>query len=467
MKLSPDELSNISHIEFRNVEKLRGGKIVGVSTDSRSVQEGDLFVALRGEKFDGHKFLADAFAQGCAAAVVEASANVEAVKTMPLLVVENTTHALGELARYYRLKFEIPVLAVGGSNGKTTTKEMITKVLKTKYNVLSTQGNLNNHIGVPQTLFKLEKKHQLAVVEIGTNHPGEIKYLCDILVPTHGLITNIGREHLEFFKTLAGVAKEETALVDNLIQRKGTVVFVNIDDKLVVTKSKKLKRKVTYGFSTKRASVYGKVLSTNQFGCAQLSFAAKSAARETKVQLPIPGTHNALNALSAAAVGLTFNIPPTKIKATLEKFVPESKRMEILSINGITIYNDTYNANPDSTIAALQTLASAQITGKKIAVLADMKELGETSIDEHTRVGKEMASLGIEYLLTLGDHAKHISVAANVPNKMHYDQKNILAEYLAELVSPGDAVLIKGSRGMKMEDVVIFLQERLKTPKAT
>ncbi|MEK7670710.1 MAG: Mur ligase family protein, partial [Bacteroidota bacterium] len=163
MKLFPDELQHISHIEFRNVEKLKGENIIGVSTDSRTVHEGELFVALRGENFDGHKFLAEAFAQCCVAAVVESSANVDVVKTMPLLVVENTTRALGELAHYYRLKFDIPVIAIGGSNGKTTTKEMVTKVLGMKYNVLSTQGNLNNHIGVPQTLFGLEKKHHSAV----------------------------------------------------------------------------------------------------------------------------------------------------------------------------------------------------------------------------------------------------------------------------------------------------------------
>lgn len=461
MRLSPDELQHISHVEFRNVEKLRGEKIIGITTDSRKVQEGELFIALRGENFDGHKFLANAFAQGCVAAIVETSASVDAVRTMPLLVVENTTHALGELARHYRRKFAIPVLAIGGSNGKTTTKEMVTKVLSTTFSVLSTEGNLNNHIGVPQTLFKLEKKHQVAIVEIGTNHPGEIQYLCNILEPTHGMITNVGREHLEFFKNLAGVAKEETALFENLAKRKGAIAFVNVDDKNLVAKSKKLKAKVTYGFSTKKASVYGRIIRIDEAGCAQLSFAARSAKRETKVQLPIPGEHNALNALCAAAVGLTFKVSTTKIKTALEKFRPVSKRMEILNICGITVYNDTYNANPDSMIAALRTLASANVSGKRIAVLADMKELGASSFDEHTRVGAEISLLPIEYLLTFGELARYIHAAAKVPFKVHYDQKNILAEYLLELAAPRDAVLVKGSRGMKMEDVIVFLQERL------
>ncbi len=472
MKLLPEELIHIPHIEFRNVEKLRGlrpvGKeIVGVSTDSRAVKEGEVFFALRGENFNGHKFLAEVFEKDAVAAVVEENTDVAAVATMPLLVVKDTTRALGELARYYRRKFSIPVIAVGGSNGKTTTKEMIAKVLGAKHRVLSTEGNLNNHIGVPQTLFRLEKKHDVAVVEIGTNHPGEIQYLCDILEPTHGLITNIGREHLEFFTNLAGVAKEEAALFTKLHKKKGSIAFVNADDKHLVAKSKKLKTKVVYSFRMKKASVFGELLETNAAGCARFSFSAKSAKRAVTVQLAVPGEHNAANALSAAAVGLTFQVPAQKIKSALEKFQPASKRMEVLDIKGVTVYNDTYNANPDSTIAGLKTLASAIVSGKKIAVLADMKELGSTSIDEHRRVGKEASKLPIEYLLTFGEHARSIHDASSIKDKIHYEQKNMLAEYLAELVSPGDAVLVKGSRGMRMEDVVVFLQERSKTSESS
>jgi UDP-N-acetylmuramoyl-tripeptide--D-alanyl-D-alanine ligase len=461
MKLRPEELKHISHIEFLNVEKLRGKEIFGVSTDSRSVREGELFVALRGESFDGHKFLTEAFEKGCAAAIVDPAAKLDAVKTLPLLIVRDTTRALGELAKYYRQKFSIPVIAIGGSNGKTTTKEMVAAVLSQTYSVLSTQGNLNNHIGVPQTLFKLEKRHQAAVIEIGTNHPGELKYLCDILEPTHGLLTNIGREHLEFFKNLSGVAKEEGTLFDKLHKHKGAVAFVNVDDKRVAAKAKKLKAVVSYSFATKKASVVGRMSSTNEAGCAKFSFSAKSAKRAATVQLKIPGAHNAYNALSAAAIGLTLKVPTTKIQSALEKFSPAKKRMEILNINGIVLFNDTYNANPDSMIAALHTLVSAAVTGKRIAVLADMKELGDASFDEHARIGKEASKLSIDYLFTYGEHAKKTYEAATLKNKLHYDQKNVLAEYVAELLSPGDAVLVKGSRGMTMEDVVAFLQERL------
>lgn len=466
MKLDPVELQHISHIQLRNIEKLRGKTIVGISTDSRTVRENELFFALRGVNFDGHKFLAEAFANGCIAAVIERSSNIEAVKTMPLIVVENTIHALGELARYYRLKYSIPVLAIGGSNGKTTTKEMITKVLNTRYNVLSTRGNLNNHIGVPQTLFNLERRHDIAVVEIGTNHPGEMRYLCNIVEPTHGLLTNVGREHLEFFRTLSGVAKEEGELFKNLSSRPGSIAFVNADDTYVSAKAKKIKMKVAYSLRTKKASVFGKILETNESGCVKISFAAKSAKRAVTVQLLIPGEHNVLNALSAAAVGLTFKVPAASIKSALEKFTPASKRMETVNVNGITIYNDTYNANPDSMIAALRTLDAARVPGKKIAVLADMKELGEFSAAEHARVGKVFTALKIDYLLTFGEQAKSIYDKAKVRQKMHYEHKGHLTEYLSGLAEPGDAVLIKGSRGMKMEEIVTILHGRWTTAAA-
>lgn len=461
MNLSPKELLHIAHDELRNAGKLKGERITGISTDSRTINEGELFVALRGPNFDGHRFLAEAFAKGAVAAIIDREGGIEPVKTMPLLVVPDTTKALGELARYYRLKFNIPVLAIGGSNGKTTTKEMIAAVLRRRYAVLSTEGNLNNHIGVPHTLFRLKRKHEIAVIEIGTNHPGEIAYLCRVLEPTHGLITNIGREHLEFFRTLSGVAKEEGALFDALAQHDDAIAFVNMDDAFLRQRAKRVKNKVTYGCNSP-AAVRGKIGDVDAAGRLELRIRRRGSKREMRVRLSLPGAHNAINALAAAAVGLTFRVPVAEIKSALEGFQPVSMRMEILTISGVTIYNDTYNANPDSVRAALRTLVSAQVTGKRIAVLADMNELGEASQAEHTRIGKELSALPIDYLLTYGEHARYIHDAADVKFKVHYQQKNILAEYLCELLSPGDAVLVKGSRGLKMEDVVVFIQERLK-----
>jgi UDP-N-acetylmuramoyl-tripeptide--D-alanyl-D-alanine ligase len=437
-------------------EVLAGLPLTGVSTDSRSLSPGELFVALTGERFDGHAFVVRAQQQGAVAAIVERP--IAEASGITQVVVENSLAALSRLARNHRRKFRIPVIAVAGSNGKTTTKEMIAAVLRGDRSVLSTAGNLNNHIGMPLTLLRLRKEHEAAVVEIGTNHPGELGALVKILEPTHGLITNIGLEHLEFFGSLAGVAREEGAVYRWLAAR-GTA-FVNADDPRAVVLARPVRRKVTFGFAG-GLDVTGSALQLDERGCPSFRCGGKKLSRSFPVRLTVPGAHMAANALAAAAVGIAFKVPPRKIQAALEAFQAPAKRMEVLSIAGVTVFNDTYNANPDSVIAGLRTLAGAAVAGKRIAVLADMKELGAGGPAEHARVGKALTELGIEYLLTYGEVAKHYHDAAHPTFAVHYDQKNVLAEYLAELLTPGDAVLIKGSRGMAMEDVVSFLMQRL------
>jgi UDP-N-acetylmuramoyl-tripeptide--D-alanyl-D-alanine ligase len=460
MRLALADLRRVPHREFRHPEHLKGRPVTGVSTDSRTTGQGDLFIALRGPQFDGHKFVGAAAQRGAAAAVVDASGVPSSDPGIPLLVVDDTTRALGDLAHIYRSKFSIPIVAVGGSNGKTTTKDMIASVLATTYNVLSTGGNLNNHIGVPQTIFRLERKHEIAVVEVGTNHPGEIQYLCSILHPTHGLITNIGHEHLEFFGSREGVAAEETGLW-NPTYAPGVRAVVNADDPYLHRVGKEIKKKMTFGFTRRGCNVQGSRLRIAENGCATFGFRGSRMKKPVDVRLAVAGLHNASNALAAAAVGMAFRVRPAAIRESLERFHASDKRMEVLTVNGIVILNDTYNANPDSTRAALQTLNAMHVTGKRIAVLADMLELGEASASEHARIGEEIRALEIEYLLTYGPLARHIARGAGIPKVMHYDQKNMLSEYLLELIAPGDAVLIKGSRGMKMEDVVTFLRETL------
>ena len=462
MKLTARDLEKIPHREFRNREVLARNAMKGVSTDSRTTHPGDLFIALRGESFDGHRFVGAAFAAGAVAAVVDEGFDPAKVDGKPLMLVSNTSLALGALARVYRDKFRIPFLAVGGSNGKTTTKEMIAKVLAEKYNVLSTEGNLNNRVGVPMTLFRLNRKHELAVIEIGTNHPGEIAELCRTLAPTHGVVTTIGREHLEFFGSVDGVAEEEGELFRFLSSSAGGMAIVGADNPRISLAARPVKRKLTYGFHSRSASVRGRRVVLDGEGRASFEFRSAAMKRWHGVQLVIPGKHNAENALSAAAVGVVFHVPPAQISSALGSCPAAGRRMETLSIGGVTILNDTYNANPDSARAALETLASLRVPGKRIAVLADMLELGIHAADDHAGVGSEAAALGIDYILTHGDLAKHIHDAAGIPGALHYDQKNMLAEYLAELLTPGDAVLVKGSRGMHMEDIIAFLKERLR-----
>jgi UDP-N-acetylmuramoyl-tripeptide--D-alanyl-D-alanine ligase len=464
MKMTKSEILAVPHREAFGFDGLKDFKITGVSIDSRTVAKGDLFIALRGERFDGHNFISKAVEAGAACILVEhrwsrANAPMMVSIHIPRIVVDNTVESLGHLAAAYRRKFNIPFIAVGGSNGKTTTKEMMKSVLSARYRVLGTEGNLNNHIGVPQTLLRLENKHEVAVLEIGTNHPGEINYLCSMARPTHGLITNIGREHLEFFESLEGVAKAEGELFDWLSEHRG-IAFVNNDDRYIKRLKKKVKKKVCFGFAAGRDLIKGTVVSTNAHGRALLR--VKPAGKKSfEVEVGVPGEHNAKNALAAAAVGLALKVGPPDIQKALNSFQAATNRSQIRNVAGVTILNDTYNANPDSMIAALDTLKRMDSPGKKIAVLGDMLELGDQSAELHRQIGETIANYRVDIVLTFGERAKSLHDAVSADTKAHFDDKNALAEYLARSLADGDIVLIKGSRGMKMEEVVSALSERL------
>jgi len=468
MKLTKSDIRAIPHVQAIGFDTLKRWNVTGISIDSRTIRPGELFLAVRGDQFDGHNFISKAIEGGAAGIIVErrwAEVNTSMMVSIniPRLIVENTIQALGNLANSYRRKFDIPIIAVGGSNGKTTTKEMIRSVLGTKYQVLCTEGNLNNHIGVPQTLFRLEKKHEIAIVEIGTNHPGEIDYLCSILEPTHGVLTNIGKEHLEYFGSLEGVAKSEGELFVWIAKHHG-LLFVNADDKYLVRLSKKHKKTVSYGFSARGVSFKGTIQSfnTNAQALLQVKPRGKKAFEFT---VGISGEHNAKNALAAVAVGMKMNVPPTNIQKSLGSFQSASKRMQLHQSGQVAILNDTYNANPDSTLAALATLHVMKGKGKKIAVLADMLELGKHAEEMHRHIGKTTVRYGVDILLTFGPLSKFVHDAASVETKAHFDNKSMLMDYLTHTVTDGDIVLVKGSRGMKMEEVVLHLSEHC-SPKA-
>jgi len=464
MKLTTSDILAVPHIQAVGFDGVKNLKFTGVSIDSRTVKTGELFLAVRGDRFDGHNFISKAIEAGAAGIIVERSwaevnASMMVSINIPRLIVENTIHTLGKIANIYRCKFDIPVIAVGGSNGKTTTKEMIRTILGTKYHVLCTEGNLNNQIGVPQTLFRLERKHEVAIVEIGTNHPKEIDYLCSVLEPTHGLIINIGREHLEFFGTLEGVAKSEGELFVWIEKHHG-VIFVNADDNYLVRLSKKNKKVIRFGFSRRKVSVQGMIKSYNSDAQALLCIKPRNK-RAFDISLGVSGEHNAKNALAAAAVGLTMKVPLAGIQSSLASFQSTGKRMQLQRIGQITILNDTYNANPDSTLAALATLQAMKATGRKIAVLGDMLELGDQAEELHRHIGKNTARCSVDILLTIGPLSKFIHDAASVESKAHFDSKSTLTEYLIHTVADGDIVLVKGSRGMKMEEIIVNLSGQL------
>jgi UDP-N-acetylmuramoyl-tripeptide--D-alanyl-D-alanine ligase len=473
MTLTAKDILALPHLQEFGFERTADLVLTGVSTDSRTIRRGDLFIPLHGDTFDGHNFITKAVEAGAAVVIadsrwVEANQILFSSLNVPRIIVDDTVRTFGQLANAYRKNFKIPVLVIGGSNGKTTTKEMVSAVLRTKFTILNTEGNLNNHIGVPQTIMRLQKEHQIAVLEIGTNHFGEIANLCSIVEPTHVLITNVGREHLEFFGSIEGVAKAEGEAFEWLRKnrRSAGVAFVNQDDTRLKRLAKGIAKAVGFGLGKGAASVKGKVRSVNDQACVQLEIRQR-AKKAFRVQLAVPGQHNAYNALAAAAVGLAFKVPVKRIQEALSSFSSANKRMQVLRLDSVIVLNDTYNSNPDSVLAALGVLKSIGTPGKKIAVLADMLELGTNAVDEHKRIGEAVTTSGAKILLTYGALSKHTHEAAAIAEKSHYDHKTVLADSLFGLLSPGDVVLVKGSRGMRMEEVVAFITERFKVSKSS
>ncbi len=441
-----------------------------ISTDSRTLKRDDLFVALSGPNFDGHQYLSQVAKEGAAAAVVSErwfAMQKSKAHPLPIFVVKSPIHTLGELARVYRKKFNIPVIAIAGSNGKTTTKELIAHVLSGTMGVLKTEANFNNQVGVPHMLFQLRDGHEVAVLEIGTNHPGEIAWLCEIAEPTHVLITNIGREHLEFFKDLKGVAKEEKAAFDYALEHHG-FAFVNTDDPFLEPAANKFgDRAVTYGQgrADRNRFVHAYKVGYSKDGRMELRVACEDKSFRIRTHLIADYTPNLI--ASAVAVGLHFKMRRAEIKSQLEIFRPHSKRLEIVHIDGFTVLNDAYNANPDSMESALRTLKEFPAEGRKFAVLGDMLELGTTSSREHRAIGLIAAKFRLARVFFTGKDMKLASKAYSLASgksngaakPSYFSKKSDLVTSLREVLRPGDAVLIKGSRGMKMEEVIDLLQK--------
>ncbi len=431
----------------------------GVSIDSRSCRRNELFFAIRGERFDGHDFVRDVLKKGAKGAVVNRKWHRELRKSESkffekylLITVGDTVKSLGELASHHRSKFIVPVLAVGGSNGKTTAKEFIAGVLSKKFNVLKTAGNFNNEIGVPLTLFKLTEKHEFCVIETGANHFGEIAYLCGIAKPQFGLITNIGKEHLEFFGNLSGAAKAECEMADYLSQNYG-MLFLNKDDKFLVQKAqKKAIKSFSFGKSSK-ADVSGRIKSFDGFNpIAEF----KCGTDKFTVKLRSIGTQSFEAGLCAAAAGYYFGVKTRLIKEALERIeMRKGKRNDLTEKNGILVVDDTYNANPDSVRIALENMKKFAVEGRKHIVLSDMLELGKTSKREHSEIGKLVKKLGFKNLYTCGNESYNIYKGAKgVDNNYYFSDKRTLIEFLKLNLREGDIVLVKGSRSMKMEEVV-------------
>ncbi|UCD77646.1 MAG: UDP-N-acetylmuramoyl-tripeptide--D-alanyl-D-alanine ligase [Desulfobacterales bacterium] len=436
-----------------------------VFIDSRRVAAGGVFVAVVGEVHDGHTFAPDVVEQGGRGLVIS-NKNVEHLpvakwkeKGVAVVAVEDTTRALGDMAAFNRRRSNVSVVAITGSNGKTTTRQMTAAVVSQQFNTLATVGNLNNQIGLPLTLLGLEPEHQWAVVELGTNYPGEIARLAEICTPDVGVITNIGPAHLEGLGSMEGVAREKGSLLKGL-GRHGKAVL-NADDPRVRQLARQTAHEVhLYGLAPDAAIRADDVAEKENAIC----FTLKLVEESISIRLNSPGRFMVTNALAAAAVGNLLGLSAGKIKAGLEAFEPVSGRMNIhRTPNGIHIIDDTYNANPDSMKAALTTLKRMRAGARGIFVAGDMLELGRQAASLHSQVGALAARSGINRLYAYGEYADSLAAGARneglpAADSITGSREEIIEDLIAWL-QPGDWVLVKGSRGMAMEKVVQGLKD--------
>ncbi len=424
-----------------------------VWTDSRTCRRGDLFVALPGPRFDGHHFVRAARKKGAVAAVLQGPSTRE--QGVPVVYVKDTLHAFQELAAAHRRRFTIPVVAVSGSNGKTTTKEMIGRVLSERFKTLVTEANYNNHIGVPQTLLRLTARHQAAVVEMGISGLGEMSRLCEIAAPTHGVLTNIGPTHLATLGTTETVARAKGELVKSL-PTDGTAIL-NADDPYFKQLSSWANGRVlSFGFSPRAKVRALRVRSKNAL--ASTVFVKVPGRGSFSINLRVAGRHNIANALAAVAAGTALGVGVKRIQAGLARYRAGAMRSEVLRRRGITILNDCYNANPTSVRAALEWLREMKGAGRSFAVLGEMLELGEREAAIHHELGRTVAA-GADYLLTMGTLGADLAAGA-LAGGMSRDHVVLsnkheeLGMRLRELLRAGDVILLKGSRAARMERVL-------------
>ena len=424
----------------------------GCSIDSRSIRSGELFIALRGKRYDGHSFIQSAREAGASAALVEQNNRND---DLPFVVVKNSKVAMARLAGRWRDTFSIPVLAVTGSNGKTTVKEMITSILNISAPVLSTAGNLNNEIGVPLTLFDLGNEHHYAVIEMGASHPGEIAFLSRLARPTVALITQCAPAHLQGFGSIKGVAHAKAEIYSGLT--KTGIAIVNADDQFadIYKDFAKQNPQISFGIKeqadvTARNIIFDPENSTT-------NFMLYTPMGSVSISVSLVGRHNVMNSLAAAAACIAINVPLEKIKAGLEKMLIIEGRMQLkYTKNGIRIFDDTYNANLGSLSAGLEVLS--RYPGRKWLVLGDMAELGASEKELHRQAGETIRSYGIERLYTLGELTR-FSAEGFGSGAMHFDHLDKLVSSLKDDLPADTALLIKGSRSMEMEKIVCKLTE--------
>lgn len=447
-------------ITISEVAQATGGKILSgnpqdsfdcIGKDSRAVKRGMFYIAIKGENFDGNKYAESAMKNGAMGCLV----SEEVISDKPVVLVEDTIKALGQLAKYYRNKFNIPYVGITGSVGKTTTKDMVACALSAKLNVMKTQGNCNNHIGLPLTLLTLEKEHEIGVTEMGMSGFGEIEYLASLVEPETAVYTNIGLSHIENLGSRENILKAKSEMLNHL-EKGGTVVLCGDDDLLLKLSQEIDFECITYGVENKNCDVYADNI--RQSGENEMEFTIHSSEGAFEGKIPVLGDHNVKNALAAFIVARKYGVKPQDILSALSMFCPGAMRQNIVKTNGITLINDCYNSSPSSVQAGLKTLR--QLTGtRKIAVLGDMLEMGEMSEKLHREVGGYAVDTKADYLIAVGDMSRFIIEGAckdgfNRENTKFFRTNTEVNSFLDSFLKEGDAILVKASRGMKLEEIV-------------
>lgn len=453
MELTVKEIVGATGGALRDGEAAQS--VSGVSTDSRRIREGEAFFALKGPNFDGHGFVGEALSKGASCVVVDRGFTPPTGACA--VAVGDTLKALGDFAAYWRRLHDIPVIAVSGSAGKTTTKDMIASILSIGRPVLKTAGNLNNLIGLPLTIFGLDRNHRAAVLELGISEPFEMERLVGICAPGAGVITNIGSAHLKTLGSIEGVAKAKSALFTNI--GVDGIRVVNLDDPWVARLAAGLRNVVTYSLKH-RADVMVRDCSVES-GLGHVDAVYRVRGADMEARINGASAANVMNGAAAIAATLHLDVSGDEIREGLRAFTPAQGRMSTIKIGPLTVLDDTYNANPASVAASLETLSTAR--GRKVAILGDMLELGEASLIEHGKIGRLAGSLGVDAVVAIGEWSKAVcegAMEAGLKEAHAFKDKREASGCIEGLLREGDTVLVKGSRGLRLEEVVDAVRAR-------
>ena len=444
-KLTIAEIAKAAGGTYKN-----DGEILRIVSNSKEVKEGDLFVAVRGERFDGHNFIPDAVQNGCTA-ILSHEKDKYTNHSEKTIYVDDTKQAILDIAEYYKTKFNVKTIGVTGSVGKTTSKDFIACVMESKYKTLKSVGNENNEIGLPRTVFNMDKSCEAAVFEMGMSNFGEISKLTKVVKPDVGVITNIGECHLEYLKTRENILKAKMEICEGM-KDNSPLIICGDNDLLKDVVSDRLKV-IKYGIENSECDIKAENIIESE---RETKFDVVIEEKRYTAKIPSIGTHNVLNALAAIAVGIECDINVSESIKALENYQPSGMRQKISEINGVILVEDCYNASPTSVEAAMKTFGTMNNNGRKIAVLGDMLELGDISKEAHRNIGDILSENGIEEAFTFGKEMRACTARAYElgVQAINYDTKEELITDLLSDIKSGDAIWVKGSRGMKLEEVV-------------